>query len=686
MEHLTQQQKHMKHDAEPSGKLTENSPKTTLLNASPVYKPFTYPWAYDAWLTQQRVHWLAEEVPLADDVKDWHRTLTDAERHLVTQIFRFFTQADCEVNNCYLKKYSTVFKPTEVLMMLSAFSNIECFDDETELMTNNGWKLCKNLTTDDVVAQYDLKSGTISFVSPLKVVHYPYKGVMHHYKDKTTDICVTPNHDLILKHPSTGVVSKKKSMLGKWGRNYLYPSAGNGCGESVAPTNIVRLLIVLAADGCVIGNCPSAEGKEWFTVTVSLSKDRKISRLREILDGVGIDYSSRTKKNGEGYDDSTLFSFNLNGYVDHDVLRSIKSLSFIDISSLDSAHARGVLDEILFWDGSRSEKLSTFYSSEKSAIDVVQAVSVVAGISATAGVGRKAGDVCTLPGGKTHVLTKDSLIITFSERRVWRTYPNRKEVDYDGSIHCVSVPTQNIVSRRNGKVAVTGNTVHIAAYSHLLDTLGMPEEEYSAFLKYKEMKDKYDYMQSFNVNDKHEIAKTLAAFGAFTEGLQLFASFAILMNFPRFNKLRGMGQIVSWSVRDESLHCLSIIRLFRTFVQENPEIWTQKLRDDLTDICRTIVEHEEAFIDLAFEMGAVEGLDAAQVKAYIHFIADRRLTQLGLDPVYNTTVNPLPWMDEMLNAVEHANFFENRSTEYSRASTQGTWEEAFAGLILPQID
>ncbi len=323
--------------------------KFDLLTANPVYKPFRYPWAYDAWLTQQRIHWLPEEVPLADDVKDWQKNLTESERNLLTQIFRFFTQADVEVNNCYMKQYSQVFKPTEVLMMMSAFSNTE--------------------------------------------------------------------------------------------------------------------------------------------------------------------------------------------------------------------------------------------------------------------------------------------------------------------------------------------TIHIAAYSHLLDTIGMPEIEYTAFLKYKEMKDKYDYMQTFSVESKTEIAKTLAAFGAFTEGLQLFASFAILMNFPRFNKMKGMGQIVSWSVRDETLHCLSVIRLFRTFVQENPEIWTAELKRDLYRICGTIVEHEDAFIDLAFELGGVQGLDAAQTKAYIRFIADRRLQQLGLEPLYNIEKNPLPWLDEMLNAVEHTNFFENRSTEYSKASTGGTWEEAFADSI-----
>ena len=128
-----------------------------------------------------------------------------------------------------------------------------------------------------------------------------------------------------------------------------------------------------------------------------------------------------------------------------------------------------------------------------------------------------------------------------------------------------------------------------------------------------------------------------------------------------------------------------IIRLFRTFVGENPEIWTDDLRAELVEICATIVDHEDAFIDLAFELGSVEGLSAEQVKRYIRYIADRRLIQLGLDPLYLVEANPLPWLDDMLNAVEHANFFENRSTEYSRASTQGTWEEAFASSVFEEI-
>src|SRR5215203_7434149 len=103
-------------------------------------------------------------------------------------------------------------------------------------------------------------------------------------------------------------------------------------------------------------------------------------------------------------------------------------------------------------------------------------------------------------------------------------------------------------------------------------------------------------MQEFNVESKPAIAKTLAVFGAFTEGLQLFASFAMLMNFPRFNKMKGMGQIVSWSVRDESLHCEGIIKLFHAFVKER-DCLTKSVRNEIRDVCHHTVALEDAFID-----------------------------------------------------------------------------------------
>ena len=142
--------------------------------------------------------------------------------------------------------------------------------------------------------------------------------------------------------------------------------------------------------------------------------------------------------------------------------------------------------------------------------------------------------------------------------------------------------------------------------------------------------------------------------------------------------MKGMGQIVTWSVRDETLHCNSMIRLFKDFIKEEPQIWTDKLKQEITDACKTIIKHEDAFIDLAFQMGPLEGLTANEIKQYIRFIGNRRLEQLGLDPIYDVKKNPLTWLDNMLNGVEHMNFFEGRATEYSKASTKGTWGEVFA--------
>ncbi len=223
-------------------------------------------------------------------------------------------------------------------------------------------------------------------------------------------------------------------------------------------------------------------------------------------------------------------------------------------------------------------------------------------------------------------------------------------------------------------------TIHVVAYSHLLDTLGMPEVEYSAFLEYAEMKDKFDFMRGHIEGEKStaDIALTLAVFGAFTEGLQLFASFAILLNLQRFNKLKGMGTIVTYSARDETIHCLSLIRLFLTWLKEHPEIDRSVLNERIYKACRDIVAHEDAFIDLAFEAGPVEGQTPEDMKRYIRYMADVRLVQLEMEPIYFVEKNPLPWMDEILNGVEFAAFFEQRATEYTKNATVGSWEDVWS--------
>lgn len=220
-------------------------------------------------------------------------------------------------------------------------------------------------------------------------------------------------------------------------------------------------------------------------------------------------------------------------------------------------------------------------------------------------------------------------------------------------------------------------TVHVWAYSHLNDTLGLPESEYKAFLDYDAMKAKYDYIQNFDILDKEDIsglAKNLAVFGAFMEGVSLFSSFAILMNFPRLGKLKNVGQIITWSIRDESLHAEGICALYREIIGSHPTIANTKHKEELYAACNDMVLLEDKFIDTCFSLGPVEGIKPEDVKEYIRFIANRRLDWLNLDPLYPDAKNPLEWLNLMVNGKEHANFFETRATEYSKGALIDDWE------------
>ena len=219
--------------------------------------------------------------------------------------------------------------------------------------------------------------------------------------------------------------------------------------------------------------------------------------------------------------------------------------------------------------------------------------------------------------------------------------------------------------------------VHQDAYSSLLETLGKSEDIYKEFMDIQEMVEKHEYLSDFSMNTPHDIAKTMAVYSGFTEGVQLFSSFAILLNYPRHNLMKGMGQIVTWSIRDETLHVESVSRLFREFISENPEIWTDKLKYEIYCAAERVVELEDKFIDVCFANADVPDLTAKEVKEYIRYIADRRLLGIGMKKIFHSEENPLPWIDMQLNAVEHTNFFENRATEYAKASTQGNWQDIF---------
>jgi ribonucleoside-diphosphate reductase beta chain len=193
------------------------------------------------------------------------------------------------------------------------------------------------------------------------------------------------------------------------------------------------------------------------------------------------------------------------------------------------------------------------------------------------------------------------------------------------------------------------------------------------------MKQKHEYVLNIASQNtsKENTAKHIAVFSAFTEGMQLFSSFIMLLNFPRNGAMKGMGQIVTWSVIDETIHTESMIKLFRTYIEENKEIWNDDLKSQLYVIAERMVELEDKFIDLAFGISDMQKLTKEDVKQYIRYIADRRLISLGLKGIFKVKKNPLPWVEEMINSPVHGNFFENRVTDYAKGALSGDWDDVW---------
>ena len=218
--------------------------------------------------------------------------------------------------------------------------------------------------------------------------------------------------------------------------------------------------------------------------------------------------------------------------------------------------------------------------------------------------------------------------------------------------------------------------IHKRAYALLNETLGLPPEEYHAFLEYSEMADKIDFMMDSNTSTHRGLALAMAK-SVMNEGIALFASFVMLLNFQRFGKMKGMGKVVEWSIRDESIHVEGIAKLFRQFCTEYPKVVDDDFKSEIYEMARQSVKLEDKFVQLTYKMGAPEGLEASDVKTYIRYITDRRLLQLGLKPNFKVKENPLPWLEWVLNGADHTNFFENRVTEYEVAGLTGSWDDAY---------
>jgi len=213
-------------------------------------------------------------------------------------------------------------------------------------------------------------------------------------------------------------------------------------------------------------------------------------------------------------------------------------------------------------------------------------------------------------------------------------------------------------------------SIHAEAYARLNEELGL--DNFQAFLEDEEAKAKIDRLVELSGETLREKALSLAIFSAFTEGVNLFSSFAILMSFQLRNLMKGTGQIVEWSVRDESLHSKAGCWLYRTLLAEQPELDTKEMTQAIYEACDLSVKLEFDFIDKAFEMGDIDGLNKNQLKNFIKERANQKLIELGYSAIYNDIdpdlLRQMEWFGHLTSGKSHTDFFASRVTDYSKST------------------
>jgi ribonucleoside-diphosphate reductase beta chain len=218
-------------------------------------------------------------------------------------------------------------------------------------------------------------------------------------------------------------------------------------------------------------------------------------------------------------------------------------------------------------------------------------------------------------------------------------------------------------------------SIHAVSYAYLNQSLNL--EDFSAFLHEPSAKAKIDRLIETKGKSKKDIAMSLAIFSAFNEGVNLFSSFAVLLNFSRFNKMKGLGQIIAYSIKDESLHSEAGCWLFNTLISENPEIFTDEFKKEIYEAARLTVSLEDDFIDKAFEGGAIEGMDPKDLKVFIRHRCNTKLQDLGLKTNWKNLDKDAQkriedWFDALSFGVTQQDFFAGRETSYSKGAVNFT--------------
>ena len=635
--------------------------------------PFKYDWAWQRYLDGSANHWMPQEIAMTKDIEQWHnaKTFSDDERLMVMRTLGFFSTADTMVaNNLVSAIYDNISAPEirQYLLRQMIEEGIHCYVDGTEILTENGFEDFRVLKADIKVAQYH-PDGEVTFVVPSEIIHAPYTGEVIEFRNDTLSYhsVVTPNHRCIAWDPRFGTTPKAELACDISLHNKVIPVSGYAyrSGKKGYLSDWERLKIAFQADGYLCNPHTKENGliTGKYLLRFQFKRQCNVDRLLGLIETLNLEHKILLIDHGQNEGHTVIYvRVPNNNVID-------KTFDWVKLDEVDGLWCSDFIEELAHWDGCTRDHGSVVYSNtNEAAIDKVMAIAHLCG--------RRTGLYAIDGTTESHACWQ---LHIYCRQIVSGRDIHKQTINYNGDVHCVTVPTGMIIVRYNNRVTVSGNS---HSYQYCIESLRMDQGE--VFNMYREVAPIAKKMSwalqhtkrlseiKLNSDSPDTLVSDfmvgLTAYYAVVEGVFFYCGFAQLIGLGRRNLLSGTSQQIQYILRDESSHASFGLDLINQIKRENPACWTEEVKQRMLDVFMEGYLLECDYIKDTLPNGIL-GMNFDLHSTYLKFIIDRRCTQLGLPTLFGgNIVNPYPWLSEMMDLRKEANFFERREIICALAS------------------
>lgn len=637
-------------------------------------KPDLYPWTEAFIRAMWEGHWTDKEFNFSSDIQDFKTKLTNQEREIIVRCLSAIAQIEVAVKTFWAKLGDNLPHPS-VRDMGYVMANVECYSEDTEVLTPLGWKNIIDLKIGDPVYQYNLDDSSLTETRVRDTINKPYNGIMYQFGDISNRCLVTPNHEMVARRLRSGTwqLDKVKAKDLKLHPAIKLPKTTYIKTEDRLIDKLSdfdRIAIAIQADGTraigynMVGEKTYRGSNGGYTYQLRFKRLRKIKRIKELLNSSGIEYNQYTLGDGVTELFNVVFPSDKN----------YKDFSWVDLGNKTANWCKEFVEELFHWDGSAKQR--AYFSSKKENVDFCQHVGILAGYHTTVG---HTDDYRT---GQNKIKYR----VLFSKRpQLWR-YPIdmlKKEINYSGRVSCITVDSGAIMTRLNGRTFIAGNCIHNSAYERLLEVLGI-EDVFEDNLKLEWMEGRVKYLRKythrFYKDNKKQFVYALILFTLFVENVSLFSQFYIINWFGKKNLLKDTNQQTSYTLKEEDLHAKAGIKLIQTIKDEYPELFDEDLENKILHEAEEAYKAEAKIIDWMVNGIDKDLLSAEILKEFVKNRINESLNQIGFKSIFEVKQDVLSktiWFDEQSLGNGMDDFFHSRPVEYAKKSQSFSEEDLF---------